>query len=388
MISIARGMFTLAMLVALVSCGTTTESAVPPSHEMSEVDLSIVPNTEKLYIANGTNLELKRSLIELGTTQQKVIDGISYKYPNLVKIIGEYTKKMYELRAQSQNGLVDPVAYQAIKKALKGEFEKNDYLDITEFGAESSFKAFSVYDPKLEDSAGALLRIAQFFNEVMPDEITAETRALIYYSFGMYYQRIFDLSESNRMFSFCEDVIIQMEDTKDKVLAPSIAMYKAINNFYLKNYNTSVMIFENAPEYTDIKSDWFIYNKLNLYFSYLYSDPRKAQKMMDQFRSQDLPKDIVDSWPYQLLMVIDTANPSQILDEVISDEALTDREKAERLCEAYYYLGLKYNHMGAKNTARVFFILAQAQNVVEFLEHEFSVLALHYFFNTSFTPRS
>lgn len=83
-----------------------------------------------------------------------------------------------------------------------------------------------------------------------------------------------------------------------------------------------------------------------------------------------------DEWAWDIVNVyLGTADEEQLLNR-ISEESVDNQELAERLCEAYFYLAKRAQHNGEPQQAEVYFKLAIATNVYDFVEHRYSLLEL------------
>lgn len=365
------------MTAALASCTAVADTAVKDAKNFP-ADMFL--NSEELVIADGSNQTFNTNVSNLSSEVQSVLQGISQKHPNFVSDLVEYGKKMSALRAKSDKGIADAKEARAIRDSFVKKYSKDFYTSIFDYGVQSSMKLLSGYLPNLSDVVGPMLKICFLINDVAPDDVSRESKVLMYYAFAMVSRRIYDLNYANQMLSSAEDFIIDGSDgSPERDFTLGIYMYRAVNNYFLGNYTTAISNFESAPEYDDVNSEWYLYNKLNLYLAYLALDAAKADFMLKSFLVQPADEKTKQAWAYRLLEALNSDRPSELIRHA-GDGAKDEREKAERLCEAYYYIGMKYYHMGAVNTARLYFNLSMNQNVVEFLEHEFSAMALHYYF--------
>jgi tetratricopeptide (TPR) repeat protein len=387
MIPLTRIGVLISIVAVLVSCGAVADPVNPnvpavENHYPSDMFL----NSEELIIANGTSKEFQNNILRLHEDIASVLDGINKKYPDLITdLIGfvekknRYIKETEEAKHNSSPDItrLDVTDLDDIKKSFKNLHPAEVYSSIFEYGTQASMRVLSSNLPVSRDSVSAMLKICYLINELFSDEFSKESKFNLFYSLAALQQLQFDLKYANSLLSAAEEIVIQSGG--DDVLIQGLFMTRGINNYFLGNYAAAVSNFESAPEYYDEKNEWFVYNKLNLYLSYLAFDKARAEKMIKEFLSKDFPEDIKKSWPYRILQSIDSDRPSDIIKKA-RDGAKNEREVAERLCEAYYYVGMKYYHLGLTETARLYFILSKAQNVYEFLEHLFSDLALHFYF--------
>ncbi|WP_319782183.1 lipoprotein NlpI [Oceanisphaera sp. IT1-181] len=83
-----------------------------------------------------------------------------------------------------------------------------------------------------------------------------------------------------------------------------------------------------------------------------------------------------DEWAWDIVNVyLGTVDEEQLLNR-IAEESVDNQELAERLCEAYFYLAKRAQHNGEPQQAEVYFKLAIATNVYDFVEHRYSLLEL------------
>jgi lipoprotein NlpI len=83
-----------------------------------------------------------------------------------------------------------------------------------------------------------------------------------------------------------------------------------------------------------------------------------------------------DEWAWDIVNVyLGSMSDEQLLNR-ISEESGDNQELAERLCEAYFYLAKQAQRNAQSEQAMVYFKLALATNIYDFVEHRYSLLEL------------
>lgn len=114
------------------------------------------------------------------------------------------------------------------------------------------------------------------------------------------------------------------------------------------------------------------YRVLLWYLALQKLDAKAALKTLKNYQAQYAQ----DDWAWDIINVyLGTAKEEQLLNR-ISEESVDNQELAERLCEAYFYLAKRAQHKGDQQQAEVYFKLAVATNVYDFVEHRYSLLEL------------
>lgn len=83
-----------------------------------------------------------------------------------------------------------------------------------------------------------------------------------------------------------------------------------------------------------------------------------------------------DEWGWKIVAVYAGEQPTEPFLQAIPESAKDNRELAERLCEAYFYLGKQSQAAGRPALAASYFKLALASNVYDFIEHRYAMLEL------------
>ncbi|ART81032.1 lipoprotein NlpI [Oceanisphaera avium] len=101
-------------------------------------------------------------------------------------------------------------------------------------------------------------------------------------------------------------------------------------------------------------------------------DAKAALKTLKLYQAQYAS----DDWSWDLInLYLGTINEEQLLDRIV-EESVDNQELAERLCETYFYLGKRAQHNNEYQQAEVYFKLAVATNVYDFVEHRYALLEL------------
>lgn len=83
-----------------------------------------------------------------------------------------------------------------------------------------------------------------------------------------------------------------------------------------------------------------------------------------------------DEWGWAIVSVFAGQQSEAEFMRQLSASAKNNRELAERLCEAYFYLGKWHLAQGKKALAESYFKLSMANNVYDFIEHRYAMLEL------------
>ena len=83
-----------------------------------------------------------------------------------------------------------------------------------------------------------------------------------------------------------------------------------------------------------------------------------------------------DEWGWNIVAVYTGQQQTEPFLQAIPTNAKDNRELAERLCEAYFYLGKQAQAADRPALAASYFKLALASNVYDFIEHRYAMLEL------------
>ena len=114
------------------------------------------------------------------------------------------------------------------------------------------------------------------------------------------------------------------------------------------------------------------YRVLWLYMAEQQVDAQQADKALQRRYKQHAG----DEWGWAIVSVFAGQQSEAEFMRQLSASAKNNRELAERLCEAYFYLGKWHLAQGKKALAESYFKLSMANNVYDFIEHRYAMLEL------------
>ena len=114
------------------------------------------------------------------------------------------------------------------------------------------------------------------------------------------------------------------------------------------------------------------YRVLWLYMAEHQVDAQQADKALQRRYKQHAG----DEWGWAIVSVFAGQQSEAEFMRQLSASAKNNRELAERLCEAYFYLGKWHLAQGKKALAESYFKLSMANNVYDFIEHRYAMLEL------------
>ena len=114
------------------------------------------------------------------------------------------------------------------------------------------------------------------------------------------------------------------------------------------------------------------YRVLWLYMAEQQVDAQQADKALQRRYKQHAG----DEWGWAIVSVFAGQQSEAEFMRQLSASAKNNRELAERLCEAYFYLGKWHLAQGKTNLAESYFKLSMANNVYDFIEHRYAMLEL------------
>lgn len=101
-------------------------------------------------------------------------------------------------------------------------------------------------------------------------------------------------------------------------------------------------------------------------------DPESAREELEAH----LLRHGTDEWAWDIVNVyLGRISDEQLLNR-IAEESQDNQQLAEMLCEAYFYLAKQAQRNGQPEQAEVYFKLALATNIYDFVEHRYSLLEL------------
>jgi len=236
-----------------------------------------------------------------------------------------------------------------------------------------------------------LLRMNQLIAE--QNDLPAEQRARLFYERGVIYDRM-GLGAHSR-YDFTQAINI------DPSFAPA---YNSLGLYLLlgQSYDEAFEAFDSALELSGRMHYSYLHRAIGLYQVQRYSlasedielfyaldkndpyrilwryiinskiDQKKAFLVLEE--AQQLSNDKRYAW--SLVDVIADRQSEREFFETVSYGVHTNKELAQRLCEAYFYLAHWHKLSGNLNKAIYYFKLSTATNIHDFIEYKYSLIEL------------
>lgn len=236
-----------------------------------------------------------------------------------------------------------------------------------------------------------LLRINQVIAE--QKELNAQQRAHLYYDRGLIYDRM-GLSAHSR-YDLSQAISV------DPSFAPA---YNTLGLYLLlsRSYDEAFEAFDSALELSDKMQYSYLHRAIGLYQIQRYSLASKdievfyALDVNDPYRilwryiinSKTAPKGALTAlqktqqltndnrFAWSLIDVIAGRTTEKQFLESVSYGVYTNKELAQRLCEAYFYLAHWHKLSGNLNKAIYYFKLSTAGNIHDFIEYKYALIEL------------
>lgn len=236
----------------------------------------------------------------------------------------------------------------------------------------------------------ALARLGQMLST---DGLNSDQKAALLYERGMMFDRVglrtmarIDFSRAlhekpdfAEAYNFLGVYMTQQQDFDNAFDAFDSAIELAPNYDYAYLNRGIALYYANRPE--------LAVKDMEVFESHKHSDPYRAlwlfitDVQLDQQKALDKLKGLYDTyhsdeWGWQIVEVYLGKKSSNDFIQHISDFTANNRELAERLCEAYFYLAKLSQLQGNSDQADAYFKLALANNVYDFIEHRYALLEL------------
>ena len=232
------------------------------------------------------------------------------------------------------------------------------------------------------------LKIAQISQQLSRRDLDAASKMQLIFERGMVYDSLgfkaFAQSDFNHLLSFNPEI-------------PDI--YNLLGNYALRDgdFDNAIMAFNTTLELDPNYAFAYFNRAITLYRTGHY---QVAQLDAEKFYQYDVNEPIRILWLYLIEKELDTkAALTQLKKryDLLSDKSSyssdiiafylgkmneyklmqnlqqgveNDRQLAERLCEAYFYLGKYYQSKGNNERAKMLFKYALANNIYNFVEHQ------------------
>lgn len=237
----------------------------------------------------------------------------------------------------------------------------------------------------------SILRINRLVNS--PD-LSAEQRAELLYERGMMYEKL----GLKSMAKFDYDYAIKLKPDFAAAYG-AIGVHMMLSGQFERAYEAFDSAIDLAPEYQFV----YLSRGIALYYG---GRPQLAIKDIQHFLSFDPNDPYRVIWHYIVQMRFDPLAAARNLAEqslqmtgskwaekviqlylgqiseyqllqTLLDPSLTPTQKAQRQCEAYFYLAKLYEFGSEQDQATTFYKLALATNVYDFIEHKYARFELN-----------
>ncbi|CAM4009669.1 lipoprotein NlpI [Pseudoalteromonas byunsanensis] len=237
------------------------------------------------------------------------------------------------------------------------------------------------------------LAIARYSEFLLASDLQQEQRAQLFYNRGMLYD------------SLGLTTLARIDFNRAVKMKPDLAEvynFLGIHHTLLQEYGQAYDMFDTLLELDESHEYGYLNRGIALYYgdrpalasqdfsTFLARAPEDAYRMMwlylaqekvdplkakEQLRSNSSALE-PQQWSSQLVQLyLGQLSEGQFLQQ-LGEGISSQQEYAERLCEAYFYLGKLYQSRGKQAVAIDFFKLALATNVYEFVEHKYARLEL------------
>jgi lipoprotein NlpI len=236
----------------------------------------------------------------------------------------------------------------------------------------------------------ALARLGQLLSS---NNLSSDQRAALFYERGMMFDKVglrtmarIDFSRALRekpdfaeAYNFIGVYLTQQQDFDNAFDAFDSALELAPNYDYAYLNRGIALYYAHRPELAMKDMQVFQQRKTNdpyralwLFLTAAQIDKSKAlDALTQQYKSQHN-----DEWGWNIVAVyIGKKEPSEFVRH-IADSTSSNRQLAEHLCEAYFYLAKLSQLQGNTDAADAYFKLSLSNNVYDFIEHRYALLEL------------
>ena len=236
----------------------------------------------------------------------------------------------------------------------------------------------------------ALARLGQL---LASNDLNSDQRAALFYERGMMFDKVglrtmarIDFSRALRekpdfaeAYNFIGVYLTQQQDFDNAYDAFDSALELAPGYDYAYLNRGIALYYAHRPElamkdmqvFQERKPD-DPYRTLWLFLTSAQLDQNKAmQTLMQQYASHHN-----DEWGWNIVEVYTGKQAPAEFIRRIADSTSSNRQLAEHLCEAYFYLAKLSQLQGNTDAADAYFKLSLANNVYDFIEHRYALLEL------------
>lgn len=236
----------------------------------------------------------------------------------------------------------------------------------------------------------ALAKIGQLLSS---SDLNPDQRAELYYERGVVFDRVglrtmarIDFNRALRerpdfaeAYNFIGVYLTQQQDFDDAYDAFDSALELAPDYDYAFLNRGIALYYGQRPKLAvDDLAEFYRrrpedpYRVLWLYMAERQVDAASADKALQRRYKQHAG----DEWGWAIVSVFAGEQSEAEFMHQLSKSSKSNRELAERLCEAYFYLGKLHLAQGKKALAESYFKLSMSNNVYDFIEHRYAMLEL------------
>lgn len=372
--------FGYSCLLSIALVGSSYAIDVSNSTEISE---NSFPKISDLKISDGADKTLFEDYYNQAIMLDREIKAFITKNP-------DFTKLLTDVVAKSQQYTLYPGKDEKVAKKYLADYEKARDVFFKKYNEKKLLALFDQYITEIglwtsshhTDGADNIFAAIEYANVLMTalgDKLPLASQVKYYFYSASYAAEMENLLSANKMLAVAEDLAMQ-DKTNELLNFFSFNMVRGMNDYFLGNLNAAISLLENAPEHSDENHDWYLYNNINLFLMYYQQDKNTGIEFLHNFLKKDFSDKNKETWAFKILNALNSNNPGDLI-SLAPTFVKNDQELAENLCEAYYYIGMKYYLDGAKDVARLFFVLSREQKVYNFLEYDYSSHALAKYFN-------
>lgn len=341
------------------------------------------PEISALTISNGADRDNAQEAYDNFLKGEEFVKSFLQKNPgysdDLFKV-SSLSKEYTNAKRQGDIKIRDKKKAEYIKArdAFVKKYSKEKLLDMTKVLVSEVYFWNISHSQNGKDKLHFMVELANLHLSAMSELVSTDVHASYYFYFSNLLASQGNLLVANAMLSVAEDLALSIGDPEFYNFM-GFNMTRGMNDYFLGNLSAAISLLENAPENTDEEHDWYLYNHLNLFLMYYEENREKGREYLKNFLKNEFSEKNKSSWAYQILLALDSSRPGDIIARA-SEFAKNEKERAEYLCEAYYYVGMKYYLDGSRDVARLFWVLTREQKVRYFLEDSFATQALRKFF--------
>ncbi|WP_188026798.1 lipoprotein NlpI [Tolumonas osonensis] len=236
----------------------------------------------------------------------------------------------------------------------------------------------------------ALARLGQL---LATNDLNSDQRAALFYERGMMFDKVglrtmarIDFSRALRekpdfaeAYNFIGVYLTQQQDFDNAYDAFDSALELAPGYDYVYLNRGIALYYAHRPELAVKDMEVFQqhkpddpYRALWLFLTSAQLDRNKAMETL--VRQYDDHRN--DEWGWNIVKVYTGKQDAAEFIRRIADSTNSNRQLAERLCEAYFYLAKLSQLQGNTDAADAYFKLSLANNVFDFIEHRYALLEL------------